>query len=79
MFKDPYSYLMLRFPFVRVGLLFAVSPLLIAFVTGLIQGVSMWDEGSGTGAYIWLMMLTLPVGFVLVCVGIVMKLVRMRS
>ena len=68
---------MKRFPFVRVGLLFAFSPLLIAFVTGLIQGVSMWDEGSGTGAYIWLMMLTLPVGFVLVCIGIVMKLVRM--
>ena len=69
---------MLRFPLVRVGLLIAFSPLLIAFVTGLIQGVSMWDEGSGTGAYIWLMMLTLPVGFVLVCIGVVMKFVRMR-
>ena len=69
---------MKRFPFVRVGLLFAFLPLLIAFVTGLIQGVSMWDEGSGTGAYIWLMIMTLPVGFVLVCVGIVMKFVRMR-
>jgi TRAP-type C4-dicarboxylate transport system permease small subunit len=69
---------MLRFPFVRIGLLVTFAPLLIAFVTGLIQGVSMWDEGSGTGAYIWLMMLTLPVGFVLVCIGIVLKFVRMR-
>lgn len=69
---------MKRFPFVRVGLLVAFSPLLIAFVTGLIQGVSMWDEGSGTGAYIWLMLMTLPVGFVLVCIGIVMKLDRLR-
>jgi hypothetical protein len=68
---------MIRFPFVRVGLLIAFAPLLIAFVTGLIQGVSMWDEGSGTGAYIWLMIMTLPVGFVLVCIGIVMKFVRM--
>ena len=69
---------MLRFPFVRIGLVFAFAPLLIAFVTGLIQGVSMWDEGGGTGAYIWLMMLTLPVGFILVVIGIVMKFVRMR-
>ena len=69
---------MIGFPFVRVGLLFAFSPLVIAFVTGLIQGVSMWDEGSGTGTYIWLMMVTLPVGFVLVIIGLVMKLVRMR-
>jgi len=69
---------MKRFPFVRIGLVFAFAPLLIAFVTGLIQGVSMWDEGSGTGAYIWLMIMTLPVGFVLVVIGIVMKFVRIR-
>jgi hypothetical protein len=50
----------------------------MAFVTGLIQGVSMWDEGSGTGTYIWFMILTLPVGFALVVIGIVMKFVRMR-
>ena len=68
---------MIRFPFVRIGLVFAFAPLLIAFVTGLIQGVPMWDEGSGTGAYIWLMMLTLPVGFILVVIGIVMKFVQM--
>ena len=76
--RDTYAYPMLRFPFVRIGLVFAFAPLLIAFVTGLIQGVSMWDEGGGAGAYIWLMMLTLPVGFILVVIGIVMKFVRMR-
>ena len=31
----------------------------------------MWDEGNGTGGYIWYMLLTLPVGFVLVVVGLV--------
>ena len=74
-----YTLPMTRFPFVRIGLVFAFSPLLLAFVTGLIQGVSMWDEGSGTGGYIWLMMGTLPVGFVLVVIGLVMKIVRMRG
>ena len=70
---------MTRFPFVRIGLVFAFSPLLLAFVTGLIQGVSMWDEGSGTGTYLWFLMATLPVGFVLVVIGLVMKIVRMRG
>lgn len=69
---------MIRFPFVRLGLLFAFFPLLLAFITGLIQGVSMWDEGSGTGGYIWLMMGTLPVGFVLIVIGVVMKVVRIK-
>jgi len=69
---------MLHFPFVRLGLFFAFLPLLLAFVLGLIQGVSMWDEGSGTGAYIWLMILTLPVGFVLVVIGLVLKVIRIK-
>ena len=67
---------MKRFPFIQVGLLFAFSPLLLAFVTSLFQGGSMWDEGSGSGGYIWLMMGTLPVGFVLVVIGVVVWLVR---
>jgi uncharacterized membrane protein len=67
---------MRRFPFIRAGLIFAISPILLAFITSLFQGGSMWDEGSGTGAYIWLMFLTLPVGSLLVLIGLVMMLVR---
>jgi uncharacterized membrane protein YhaH (DUF805 family) len=67
---------MKRFPFVRAGLIFAISPILIAFITSLFQGGSMWDEGSGTGAYIWLMFLTLPVGSLLILIGLVMMVVR---
>ena len=67
---------MKRFPFIRVGLLFAFSPLLLAFVTSIFQGGSMWDEGSGTGGYIWLMMGTLPVGFVLIGIGLVRGIIR---
>jgi hypothetical protein len=67
---------MKRFPFIRIGLIFAISPIFLAFITSLFQGGSMWDENSGTGAYIWLMLLTLPVGFLLVVIGIVMAVVR---
>jgi uncharacterized membrane protein YhaH (DUF805 family) len=67
---------MKHFPFIRAGLVFAISPILIAFITSLFQGGSMWDEGSGTGGYIWLMFLTLPVGFLLVVIGLIMLIVR---
>jgi uncharacterized membrane protein YhaH (DUF805 family) len=67
---------MKRFPFIRAGLIFAISPILLAFMTSLFQGGSMWNEGSGTGGYIWLMFLTLPVGFLLVVIGLVMMIVR---
>jgi hypothetical protein len=67
---------MKKFPFIRAGLIFAISPILLAFLTSLFQGGSMWDEGSGTGGYIWLMFLTLPVGFLLVVIGLVMMIVR---
>jgi hypothetical protein len=67
---------MKRFPFIRLGLIFAISPILLAFITSLFQGGSMWDEGSGTGAYIWLMFLTLPVSSLLILIGLVMMVVR---
>jgi uncharacterized membrane protein YhaH (DUF805 family) len=67
---------MKRFPFIRAGLIFAISPILLAFITSIFQGGSMWDEGSGTGGYIWFMLLTLPVGFLLVVIGLVMMVVR---
>jgi uncharacterized membrane protein YhaH (DUF805 family) len=67
---------MKRFPFIRAGLLFAISPILLAFITSLFQGGSMWNEGTGTGAYIWLMFLTLPVSSLLVLIGLVMMVVR---
>jgi len=67
---------MKRFTLIRVGLLIAISPILIAFITSIFQGGSMWDEGNGTGGYIWLMFLTLPVGFVLSATGLVILIVR---
>jgi len=67
---------MRRFPFIRAGLIFAISPILLAFITSLFQGGSMWDEGAGTGGYVWFMFLTLPVGFLLVVIGLVMMIVR---
>jgi hypothetical protein len=69
---------MMQFPFIRLGLFFAFSPLLLAFVTSLFQGGSMWDEGNGTGTFIWFMIFTLPVGFVVVVIGLVMAVVRRK-
>ena len=66
------------FPFIRAGLVFAISPILLAFVTSLFQGGSMWDEGNGTGTFIWFMIFTLPVGFVVVVIGLVMAVVRRK-
>jgi hypothetical protein len=69
---------MKRFPFIRTGLIFAISPILLAFVASLFQGGSMWDESSGTGTFIWFMFFTLPVGFLLVVIGLAMALVRRK-
>ena len=36
----------------------------------------MGSISGGTGAYIWLLFLTLPIGFLLVVIGLVMAVVR---
>ena len=44
------------------GLLFAVLPLVLALLTALRTGKSMWNEADGGGGYIWLLYITIPRG-----------------
>jgi len=67
---------MKRVPLIRIGLLIALLPILLAFFTSLINGTSIFDEGSGSGAYLWLLMLTVPIGLLLVVIGLIVKLLR---
>ena len=59
---------------IRAGLVIAFLPIALAFVTSLINGTSMFDEGSGSGGYLWLLMGTVPIGFLLVVIGLIVML-----
>ena len=61
---------------IRAGLGIAFFPIAIAFVTSLINGTSMFDEGSGSGGYLWLLMGTVPIGFLLVVIGTIVALFK---
>jgi uncharacterized membrane protein len=65
-----------KLPLIRAGLLVAVSPIIAAFLYSLINGGSMFDEGSGGGAYLWFLMASLPIGLVVVIIGIIVMVVR---
>ena len=69
-------YYVKKIPLIRAGLIIAVLPILIAFITGLLGGVSMFDESSGSGGYLWLLMITMPIGLLIVLVGVIVKLVK---
>jgi uncharacterized membrane protein len=58
------------------GLVIAFFPIAIAFVTSLINNVSMFDEGSGSGGYLWLLMGTVPIGFLLIVIGAIVALFK---
>ena len=61
---------MRRLPLIRIGLAFALSPLLIAFIASLFQGGSIWNE-TGAGAFLWYFFFTLPVGFLIILIGLI--------
>ena len=67
---------MKRVPLIRIGLFITVLPILLAFVTSLINNVSMFDEGSGSGGYLWLLMGSVPIGLILVVIGAVVALFK---
>jgi hypothetical protein len=65
-----------KLPLIRAGLLVAVSPIIAAFLYSLINGGSMFDEGSGGGAYLWFLMASLPIGFVMIVTGLILLVVN---
>jgi len=38
----------------------------------------MFDEGGGTGAYLWFLMLSVPLGAVIVLIGIIRLILKRR-
>jgi hypothetical protein len=65
-----------KIPLIRAGLVIAFLPIAIAFITSLIGNVSMFDEGSGSGGYLWLLMITVPIGLLLVAIGAIVALFK---
>ena len=65
-----------KIPLIRAGLVIAFLPIALAFVTSLINGTSIFDEGSGSGGYLWLLMGSVPIGFLLVLIGAIVALFK---
>jgi len=39
----------------------------------------MFDEGSGTGAYLWLLIMSVPIGLLIILIGVIVKLFKGRG
>jgi hypothetical protein len=65
-----------RFSLIRAGLLIAVLPIICAFLFSVINGGSMFDEGSGGGGYLWFLMASLPIGLLFIVIGLIVKLAK---
>jgi uncharacterized membrane protein len=63
-------------PLVRAGQLVAVSPIIGAFLYSLLAGGSMFNESTGGGALIWLLFTTVPIGLILMAVGVTIELTK---
>lgn len=53
------------------GILIAVSPIIRAFVGSFGSDSSMFNESNGSGAAIWLVFMTVPLGFIVSIVGVI--------
>lgn len=65
-----------KIPLIRAGLVIALLPIVLAFITSLLNGTSMFDEGSGSGGYLWLLIVTMPIGLLLVVIGAILALFK---
>ncbi len=51
-------------------------PFALAFITSLFTEGDMWNEGTGGGAWLWLLFLSLPAALMLGLVSVIWWLVR---
>lgn len=68
-----------RLSLVKLGLIIAFLPIALAFITSLINGTSMFDEGSGSGGYLWLLMGSVPLGVAIFVIAAIVKLIKRRK
>ena len=61
---------------VRAGLLAVVAPIICAFLYSLLKGGSMFDESEGGGVFLWLSVITGPIGMILIAVGVIGELAK---
>ncbi len=65
-----------RLSLVKLALIVAFLPIALAFITSLINGTSMFDEGSGSGGYLWLLMGSVPLGVAIFVIALIVKLAK---
>ena len=58
------------------ALVLLVLPFALAFITSLFTEGDMWNEGTGGGAWLWLLFLSLPGAFLLLLTSIIWLLMR---
>jgi hypothetical protein len=63
-------------PLIKSGMFVAVLPILCAFLYSLINGGSMFNEDSGGGAYLWLLIITFPIGTLLILISLIVNLIK---
>jgi len=59
-----------------LALILVLLPFLLAFVTSLSTDGDMWNEGTGGGAWLWLLFLSLPAALLLGLASVIWWLIR---
>ena len=59
-----------------IALSLVILPFLLAFITSLFTEGNMWNEGTGGGAWLWLLFLSIPVALLLGLASIIWWLIR---
>ena len=59
-----------------IALSLVILPFLLAFITSLFTEGDMWNEGTGGGAWLWLLFLSIPVALLLGLASIIWCLIR---
>ena len=70
---------MRRVPLVRVGLVIALLPIVLAILSSIVSKTPLLDESQVSGGYLWLLIISLPLGFFIIIIGLVRNLFNKKK
>jgi hypothetical protein len=69
---------MKRFSMLGFGLFIIVLPIILALISSLFKGGSIFNEDTGSGAYLWLLIVSIPSGLLIVVMALIVKIIKRR-
>lgn len=54
-----------------IGVFVLITPIIAASISALVTHTSIFNEGTGSGTYLWMLLLTIPISAIVILIAVI--------